>query len=116
MKKGSPKYESINANKVKNEIKLNVDEHQDVVKYLKEYCGLDDIEPPWKDKAVCKTCTQPIHLHEKKPGWKNIFRKSTLSCCEIIVAKCLNKEKKFSVIWIKHLIKPLIDSSSRQQE
>ena len=73
MKKGSPKYESENANKVKNELKLNVDEQQDAIKHLKEYCDIDDIEPPWKDKAVCKTWNQPFawkkwlekHIQEK---------------------------------------------------
>ena len=35
MKKCSPKYESENANTVKNELKLNVDEQQDAVKHLK---------------------------------------------------------------------------------
>ena len=78
---------------MKNELNLNVDEQQDAIKHLKEYCDIDDIEPPWKDKAVCKTCNQPFAW---KNGWKNIFRKSTLSCCEIIVAKCLNKEKVIS--------------------
>ena len=49
MKKGSPKSESKNVNKVKNEIKLNVDEQHDAIKHLKEYCDVDYIEPPWKD-------------------------------------------------------------------
>ena len=90
MKKGCPKYESDNANKVKNELKLDIDEQQDAIKHLKEYYDIDDIESPWKDKAVCKTCNQPFAW---KNGWKNIFRKSTLRCCEIILAKSLNKEK-----------------------
>ena len=59
-KKGSPKYESDNVNYVKNELKLNTDEQYDAIKHLKEYCDIDDIEPPWKDKAVCKTCNQPF--------------------------------------------------------
>ena len=46
MRKGSPKYVNENANKVKNELKLNVDEQQDAIKHLKEYCDIDDIEPP----------------------------------------------------------------------
>ena len=75
MKKGSPKYESKNANKVKNELKLNDDEQHDAIKHLKEYCDIYDIEPPWKDNAVCKTCNQPFAW---KNGWKNILRKSTL--------------------------------------
>ena len=33
-KKGSPKYESENAKKVKNELKINVDEQQDAIKHL----------------------------------------------------------------------------------
>ena len=49
-----------NNNKVKNELKLNIDEQQDATKHLKEYCDIDDIEPPRKDKAVCKTCNQPF--------------------------------------------------------
>ena len=42
----SPQYESEKANKVNNELKLNVDEQQDDIKHLKEYCDIDDIEPP----------------------------------------------------------------------
>ena len=38
--KGNPKYDSENANKVINQLKLNIDEH------LKENCYIDDIEPP----------------------------------------------------------------------
>ena len=53
MKKGSPKYESEKAKKVKNLLNLKVDEQQDAIKHLKEYCDIDDIEPPWKEKAVC---------------------------------------------------------------
>ena len=45
MKKGSPKYESKNANNVKKEINFNVYEQQDAIKHLKEYCDIDDIEP-----------------------------------------------------------------------
>ena len=75
---------------MKNEPNLNVDEPQDAIKYLKEYCDIDNIEPPWKDKAVFVTCNQP---YEWKNNWKK-FRKSTLSCCKTIVAKCLNKEKE----------------------
>ena len=66
MKKGSPKSESKNSKKVTNELKLNVDEQHDAIKHLKEYF---DIEPPWKDKAVYKTCTKKIwlenHIQEK---------------------------------------------------
>ena len=43
MKKGSPKYESEKAKKVKNQLNLNVDEQQDAIKHLKEYCDIDDI-------------------------------------------------------------------------
>ena len=46
MKKGSHKYESGNANKVKSEHKLNFDEQQYAIKHLKEYCDIDDIESP----------------------------------------------------------------------
>ena len=75
---------------MKNKHKLIVDEQQDAIKYLKEYSDINDIEPPWKYKAVCKTCNQPFAW---KKWLENILRKSTLSCCEIMVAKCLNKEK-----------------------
>ena len=37
MKKGSPKYEIENAIKVKNELKLNIDEQADAIKHSKEY-------------------------------------------------------------------------------
>ena len=60
IKKGSAKYEEKTANKVKNQIKLNVDEPQYAIKHLKEYCDIDDMEPQRKDKAVCKTCNQPF--------------------------------------------------------
>ena len=56
----SLKYESENVKKVKNEIQLNVDEQQDAIKYLKEYCDIVDIEPPRKDKDVCVTSHQPF--------------------------------------------------------
>ena len=46
MAKGSPKSESKNANKVKHQLKLNVDEQQDAITHLKDYCDIDDIEPP----------------------------------------------------------------------
>ena len=44
MKKGSPKYESENGNKVKNEFKLSVDDQEDAIKHKKLYCDID--EPP----------------------------------------------------------------------
>ena len=33
-------------NKVNNELKLNVDEQQNDIKHLKEYCDIHDIEHP----------------------------------------------------------------------
>ena len=39
-KEGSPKYESVKANKVQNELNLTVNEQQDVIKHLKEYCDI----------------------------------------------------------------------------
>ena len=39
-KKGSSNYEGENANTVKNELRLNVDEQQDAIKLLKEHCDL----------------------------------------------------------------------------
>ena len=58
MKKGSPKYESENFNKVKNELRLNASDQQDAIKHLKESCHIYHIEPPWTQKAVCVTCNQ----------------------------------------------------------
>ena len=43
MKKGSPKYEGEKATKVKNELKLNVDEEEDTITNFKEYCDIDYI-------------------------------------------------------------------------
>ena len=51
MKKGSHKYESENANKVKSARNLNVDEQQYAIKHLKEYCDIDDIESPWQNRV-----------------------------------------------------------------
>ena len=45
MKRGSPKYDNEKANKVKNELKLNLDGQQDAITHLKEYCDIDDIDP-----------------------------------------------------------------------
>ena len=45
IKKGCPKYENDNSNKLKNQLKLNIDEQPDAIKHLKEYCDIDDIEP-----------------------------------------------------------------------
>ena len=50
MKKGSPKYENKKANKVKHEPRLNVDEQQDGIKYLKEYGDIDYIDLHEKKK------------------------------------------------------------------
>ena len=52
---------------MRNEPRLNVDEQQDAIKHLKEYSDIDDLEPQWNDKAVCKTCDQPFAW---KNGWK----------------------------------------------
>ena len=48
MKISSPQYESKKANKVNNEVKLNVDEQQDDITHLNEYWDIYDIDPPWK--------------------------------------------------------------------
>ena len=58
--KGSLKSERENTNNMKKELKLNVDKQQDAIKHLKEYWHIDEIEPPRKDKAVCKTSNQPF--------------------------------------------------------
>ena len=52
MKKGIPKYESEKANKEKNELKINVDEQQDAIQHLKQYCDIDDIDPHEKKSCV----------------------------------------------------------------
>ena len=52
MKKGCSKYENEKANKVKNELILNVDEPQDAIKHLKEYCDIDEKDPHEK-KRLC---------------------------------------------------------------
>ena len=72
-----------------NELKLNVDEQQYGIKHLKDYCDIDHRDALWKEMDVCATCNQTI---SKKNWFKDISRKGTISCCEIIVAKCLNKE------------------------
>ena len=43
-----------------NEFKVNVDEQQDDIKHLKEYCDIYDIEPLWKQMDVWVTCNQKI--------------------------------------------------------
>ena len=43
-----------------NEFKVNVDEQQDYIKHLKEYCDMDDIEPLCKEMDMCVTCNQTI--------------------------------------------------------
>ena len=53
---------------VKMLIKSNGDQQQDATKHLKGYCDIDDIEPPWKDKAVCKT-------RDELFGWENWLEK-----------------------------------------
>ena len=45
-KTSSPQYKSEMADKVNNELMLNIDEQQDDIKHLKEYCYIDDIESP----------------------------------------------------------------------
>ena len=46
------------------ELKLNVDEQQDDIKHLEEYCDIDDIEPIRKEIYVCVTCD-----HIAKKNW-----------------------------------------------
>ena len=40
-----PYYESEKFKSMNNEFKVNVDEQQDDIKHLKEYCDIDEIEP-----------------------------------------------------------------------
>ena len=68
------------ANTVNNGLTLNVYEQQDDIKHLKEHL---------KEKALCVTCNPSIATTNK--SLKNIFKKSS---CKIIMAKCLNKERK----------------------
>ena len=91
MKIISPHYESEKANKVNNELQVIVDEQQYDIKCLKEYCDIYNIEPPWNKIDVCVTWNETFPT---KNGLKNISRKSTLISCEIMVAKCSNKEMK----------------------
>ena len=60
LQNGRHKSERETVNKVKNEFKLTADEQTDAIKHLNEYCDIDDIEPLWKDKAVCVACNQPF--------------------------------------------------------
>ena len=67
------------ANKVNNDLKLNVDEQQDDIKHLKEYL---------KEKALCVKCNPSIARTKnwlKKCIQENITKKSP---CEIIVDRC----------------------------
>ena len=71
MKISSPQYESEMANKVNNELNLTVDEQQDNIQHLKEYCDINVIEPPWKEMAMCVTCNETFAtengLNKKNP-------------------------------------------------
>ena len=72
-------YESEKANKVNNDLKLNVDEQQDDIKHLKELL---------KEKALCVTCNPSISTRKswlKRRIHETITKKSS---CETIVAKC----------------------------
>ena len=55
-----PYYESEMFKNINNAFKLNVDEQQDHIKHLKEYCDIDDIKPIWKEKDVCVTYNQTM--------------------------------------------------------
>ena len=48
--KSSPKYDEEKANKVKNYLKLNVDEQQDAIQLWKEHFRIDDIYPNEKKR------------------------------------------------------------------
>ena len=68
-KRRNQQYESEKANKVNNDLKLNVDEQQDDIKHLKDHL---------KEKALCVTCNPLIATT------KNWFKKRTQ---EIITKK-----------------------------
>ena len=40
-----PYYKSEKFKNMNNELKVNVDEQQDDIKHLKEYCDTEDVEP-----------------------------------------------------------------------
>ena len=40
------------ATRVKNELKLTIDEQQDALKHLNEYCDIDEVDPHEK-KSLC---------------------------------------------------------------
>ena len=52
MEKGSQKYDNEKVNKGKNELKLNVDEQQDAITHLKDYCDIYNMDPN-KKKRLC---------------------------------------------------------------
>ena len=55
-----------------NELKLNVDEQQDGIKHLKDYCDIDHIELIRKEMDVCVTCN---HNFKEKLVERNIKEK-----------------------------------------
>ena len=57
--------------KVKNLLKLNVDEQKDSKKHLNEYCDIDDIDPHEKKRL----CVQHVMNHLYEIGWINILGK-----------------------------------------
>ena len=76
-KKKNQQYESKKANKVNDDLKLNIDEQQDDIKYLKEHL---------KEKALCVTSNPSIATTKK---WmKKRIQEIKKSSCEFFVAKC----------------------------
>ena len=57
MKKAVQDMKIKKANKVKNKLKVIVDERQDAIKHLNEYCDTDNIDPHEK-KRLCVTYNQ----------------------------------------------------------
>ena len=114
------KYEK--AIEVNTELKLNVDVQQDDIKHLKEQCDRDDGDEVQeitaartsmkKNRPVCVTCNQTFAM---KHVMKNISMKSTLSSDEIIVAKCLEIERKLTITCMKHVNQPVMTAPQKMR-
>ena len=95
------KESSENAMEVNNELRLNVDEQQDDktlkvkpdIDYSDEVQEITAARTPMKiNRPVCVTCNRTLAL--KNGCKKNLSMKSTLSSCEIFVAKYSSIERK----------------------
>ena len=107
---------------VNSKLKINVDEQHVDMKHLKDKCEIDDEDegqqitaprtPMKKNEPVCVTCNQTFGMQ----NWsKNLSRKSTLSCGEIIVAKCLEIEIKQTISFLKHVNQPVMNAEQKMR-